>query len=187
MLKNSYFNLFILKVLGFFKEWILLVFWLWRIKFRSVLVWIFFVGLFVFIRVIVLVKFFLLWFFSLLKIFCIYLLGFIIRFFFVDFVCSEEEYWKYSLFLLFLIYLVNIILFFLLLRKRSLLLEWKNLYFVIVNFGNSFVLFKEYNFENFKLFRSIVIFKSLIYDVKCWILLLLKFYVVNIWKLKKKI
>lgn len=66
MLKNSYFNLFILKVLGFFKEWILLVFWLWRIKFRSVLVWIFFVGLFVFIRVIVLVKFFLLWFFSLL-------------------------------------------------------------------------------------------------------------------------
>lgn len=66
MLKNSYFNLFILKVLGFFKEWILLVFLLWRIKFRSVLVWIFFVGLFVFIRVIVLVKFFLLWFFSLL-------------------------------------------------------------------------------------------------------------------------
>lgn len=66
MLKNSYFNLFILKVLGFFKEWILLVFWLWRIKLRSVLVWIFFVGLFVFIRVIVLVKFFLLWFFSLL-------------------------------------------------------------------------------------------------------------------------
>lgn len=117
MLKNSYFNLFILKVLGFFKEWILLVFWLWRIKFRSVLVWIFFVGLFVFIRVIVLVKFFLLWFFSLLKIFCIYLLGFFIRFFFVDFVCSEEEYWKCSLFLLFLIYLVNKILFFLLLRK----------------------------------------------------------------------
>lgn len=66
MLKNSYRNLFILKVLGFFKEWILLVFWLWRIKLRSVLVWIFFVGLFVFIRVIVLVKFFLLWFFSLL-------------------------------------------------------------------------------------------------------------------------
>lgn len=172
--------------MGFFKEWILLVFWSWRIKFRSVLVWIFFVGLFVFIRVIVLVKFFLLWFFSLLKIFCIYLLGFFIRFFFVDFVCSEEEYWKCSLFLLFLIYLVNIILLFLLLRKRSLLLEWKNLYFVIVNFGNSFVLFKEYNFENFKLFWSIVIFKSLLYDVKCWILLLLKFYVVNIWKLKKK-
>lgn len=175
-----------LKVLGPFKEWTSLAFWSWRIKFRSALAWTFFVGLLVSIRVIALAKLPLSWFFSPSKILCTYSSGSFIRPFSADSVCSEEEHWKCSLFLLFLTYLVNITSFLPSLRKRSLLLEWKNLHLVTVNSGNSFVLFKEHNLENFKPFRSTAIFKSLLYDVKCWIPPSLKLHVVNIWKLKKK-